>query len=198
MQKNERSRRFRQIQTAHREKLLCYTVELARRFVADFPDSAYAWTYLGDSLYGTGRYAEALRAFRHALRLCPRPKLYLVHARLGHLYSQKGDFRRAEFWYRKAVAGNPSNAAYRVFLGGLLAMAGRLQEAEAVHRRATLCKEGCIDEAYLNLGLMLRAQERYREALRCFHKALKLDPDYKQAKKEIRDVEQVLQTGTRA
>jgi tetratricopeptide (TPR) repeat protein len=198
MRERERSTRFRQMQAASDKKLLCYTVELAKRFVADFPDSPYGWIYFGDSLYGLARYSEAIKAFGHAIRLCPKPKRFMVHARLGHLYSHKGDFRRAEAWYRKAIAGNPSDAGYRVFLGGLLAIAGRLREAEAVHRRATLCKKGCIDEAYLNLGLVLRAQERYAEALTCFRKALKLDPHYKQAKREIADVERVDQFDARA
>jgi tetratricopeptide (TPR) repeat protein len=195
MQEHEQSRRLRQLEAADHREYLSYTAELSKRFVADFPDFPYGWIYLGDSLYGLARYSEALRAFRRALRLCPKAKLFMVYARLGHLYSHKGNFRQAEAWYRRAIAGNPSDAGYRVFLGGLLAIAGRLREAETVHRRATLCKKGCIDEAYLNLGLVLRAQERYREALKCFRKALRLDPGYKQAKKEIADVQSVLQQG---
>jgi tetratricopeptide (TPR) repeat protein len=198
MQEHERSRRLRQVQEAHHRGHLSHTAELSKRFVADFPDFPYGWIYLGDALYGLARYSEALRAFRRALRLCPKAKLFIVHARLGHLYSHKGSLPQAEAWYRKAIAGNPSDAGYRVFLGGLLASAGRLPEAEAVHRRATLCKKGCIDEAYLNLGLILRAQERYREALKSFRKALRLDPGYKQAKKEIADVQRVLQLDARA
>ena len=197
MQERERGRRLRQIQAADDREHLGHTLELSKRFVEDFPDFPYGWIYLGDSLYGLARYSEALRAFRRALRLCPREKRFLVHVRLGHLHSRKGNLVRAEAWYRKAIAGNPSNASYRIFLGGLLAIAGRLREAEAVHRQATNCKKGRIDEAYLNLGLVLRAQERYEEALKCFRKALKTDPRYAEAKKEIADVRKVLQFALR-
>ena len=76
----------------------------------------------------------------------------------------RGAFRLAERWFRRAVALRPSDATDYIFLGALLAIAGRLSEAEAVHRRATKCKEGCRDEAYLNLGLVLRALGRWRSA----------------------------------
>ena len=52
-------------------------------------------------------------------------------------------------------------------------------------------KDPC-DEAYLNLGLVLRAQERYPEALECFERALKLTPDYSQALTAKNDLEKAL------
>jgi tetratricopeptide (TPR) repeat protein len=46
----------------------------------------------------------------------------------------------------------------------------------------------CVDEAYFNLGLILRAKERYQEALTCFENAIHLDPQYRVAKTAKRDV----------
>ena len=40
---------------------------------------------------------------------------------------------------------------------------GKLVQAEATHRRATQCSHGQIDEAYHNLGLVLRGQGRLGE-----------------------------------
>jgi tetratricopeptide (TPR) repeat protein len=74
----------------------------------------------------------------------------------------------------------------------LLAVSGRLTEAEAVHRKATRCPEGCIDEAHLNLGLVLKARQRYAEARACFQKALKITPNYKDALRQLKDMEQGL------
>jgi tetratricopeptide (TPR) repeat protein len=68
-----------------------------------------------------------------------------------------------------------------------------LQDAAAVHRRATRCKEGCIDEAFLNLGFVLRALERYSEARKCFQRALEIDPKYKEAKEALADIEGVME-----
>ncbi len=75
-----------------------------------------------------------------------------------------------------------------IYLGGVLARSGRLKEAETAHRAAIRCTQGCRDKAYLNLGLVLRAQERYEEAATCFEQALKLDPKYVAARKALRDV----------
>jgi tetratricopeptide (TPR) repeat protein len=44
----------------------------------------------------------------------------------------------------------------------------------------------------LNLGLVLRAQERYEEALACFEKALQLTPDYQDAMTAKADVEKAI------
>jgi tetratricopeptide (TPR) repeat protein len=49
-----------------------------------------------------------------------------------------------------------------------------------------------VDEAYFNLGLVLRAQERYQEALACFEKALELTPDYREAITAKSDVEKAI------
>ena len=54
---------------------------------------------------------------------------------------------------------------------------------------ATECIEGCIDEGFLNLGLLMRAQERFDEAAKCFREAIHLNPSYRAAKKAPRDTE---------
>jgi tetratricopeptide (TPR) repeat protein len=184
---------FREIKRLDARGMVCCTVELARRYLAAHPKHGVVWLYYADSLYRMARYTEALAALRHALRLCPPKKLHLVYYRLGRLHQQKGALRLAERWYRRAVDSSPSDATYRIFLGAFLARAGRLREAEAVHRGATRCKEGCIDEAFLNLGLVLRALERYSDARKCFQRALDIDPKYKAARKELSDVEAVIE-----
>ena len=62
----------------------------------------------------------------------------------------------------------------------------------AAHRNATRCTKGAVDEAYFNLGLVLRAQERYQEALACFEKAIELTPDYEEAIDAQRDAKKVI------
>src|SRR4030095_7069674 len=96
-------------------------------------------------------------ALRRAARLCPSNKLHLVQNHFGHLYQQKGNFRRAETWFRRAIASSPTDASAYIYLGSLLASEGRLSESEAIHRQATLCECGCIDEAFFNLRLVLPA-----------------------------------------
>jgi hypothetical protein len=44
----------------------------------------------------------------------------------------------------------------------------------------------------LNLGLVRCSQQRWREARTCFRRALRLSPDYPDARRALRDVDQVL------
>ena len=111
-----------------------------------------------------------------------------VYCAMGNLFREKGDDAAAERWYREAISHRPDDTQGYIYLGGFYARRGRLAEAEAVHRQGTLCKKGCIDEAYHNLGLVLRAQERFEEALACFQRAVEIDPQYKEARMAMRDV----------
>ena len=193
MPRDEAKAQLREIQRFRRAKHVGCTVELARRYLAAHPKDCVAWIYYADALCDMARHTEALAALRRAVRLFPPKKLHLVYYPFGNVHKHRGAFRIAERWYRRAVDVSPSDATYRIFLGGFLARAGRLQEAEAVHRRATRCKEGCIDEAFLNLGLVLRALERYADARKCFLRALVINPKYKAAREELSDVEHVIE-----
>ncbi|ODT73799.1 hypothetical protein ABS71_06560 [bacterium SCN 62-11] len=68
------------------------------------------------------------------------------------------------------VARDSSETYPWIFAGICLARQGLLHEAESCHRQATQCT-GDPDEAMLNLALVLRAQERYQEALECARRA---------------------------
>ena len=193
MPRNETKAQLREIERSHARDTFAGTVELARTYLASHPKSWDVLYYYGCSLYELARYTEALAALRRAARLCPPTVLHIVHSHFGHLHKRRGAFRIAERWYRRAVERCPGDATYHIFLGALLARSGRLQEAAAIHRRATRCKEGCIDEAFFNLGLVLRALECYSDARKCFRRALAIDPKYKSAREELSDVEHVIE-----
>jgi len=130
-------RGLREIQRCDARNMVASTVELAKSYLAEFPDHGFIWLYYADALRAMARYTEALSALRRARSLGPPTKRHLVYFRFGQVYQDQGSFRHAERWYRKAVEARPSDATYRIFLGGFLATAGRLEEAEAIHRTAT-------------------------------------------------------------
>ena len=82
----------------------------------------------------------------------------------------------------------PDDAAPRVLLGAVYARSGRLLDAEATHRAAVTCSNGPVDEAWLNLGLVLRGLERFDEAEFCLRKAVELDPDDEMAHDTLEDI----------
>lgn len=182
-------RRFRQLFRLSGEAP-ALTLLRARQFLAENPDDAPLLLLLGMALVELGRHEEAERAIRRALALIPRRRQERVAlAQLGHLHEEQRDFRRAVYWYRRGIAADRNHASCRIYLGVVLSRRGRLRESEAELRRATRCREGCIDEAYLNLGLVLRAQERFAEAAACLREAMRRDPRYRQARTAWRDVE---------
>lgn len=184
--------RFRKLCSAYDHEFYAYVIELGKQFLKDYPAHVPALLIYGIALRKLARYEEARRAIQRVIKLIPKERLHLPYTEMGLLYRDKGDLEKAAHWFRKSIDACPSNAGYRIFLGGVLARKGRLKEAEKCHRQATKCSTGAIDEAYFNLGLVLRAQERYQEAMACFKKALEMDPHYKDVKMEMKDLEQVI------
>lgn len=179
---------WKHLLAAHKADLPALTAVRARDFLKEFPEGGPAWKILGSALIDLARYPEAELALKKALSLCPPEKLWIPLTEMGHLCKARGDYNSAAAWYSQAIEAVPREASGHIYLGGVLAKSGRLREAEAAHRAATRCIEGCRDEAFLNLGLVLRAQERYEEAAECFERALELDPKYAAAKRALRDV----------
>ena len=192
MPKHDAKAQLSEIKRLRARGMVGCTLELVRRYLAAHPKHGVVWLYYADALFDLARYKESLAALRRATALCPPDKLQLIYFRFGDVHRKRGALRLAERWYRRAVDSSPEDATYHIFLGALLASAGRLDEAEAVHRRATRCKVGCIDEAFLNRGFVLRALERYVDARKCFLQALKITPKYKEAREALLDVDHVI------
>ena len=112
----------------------------------------------------------------------------LLLSEMGHLHKAKGAFKQAERYFRKVIAEVPDESTGYTFLGDILFYQGRLTECEGIFRRGTTCGEGCMYEAYHNLGVALRAEERLVEAAECFLHVLKLEPDYEPAQDALKDV----------
>lgn len=103
-------------------------------------------------------------------------------------------FDEAEAAVHKALELAPPEKSILSFclLGTLFQNKGDDAAAERVHRQGTTCSRGCIDESYYNLGLVLRALRRYREARSCFERAIEIDPHYKEARRARKDVRRAL------
>src|SRR5258707_529211 len=107
MKQNDFKRRIKEIEHADKHGLGSCGIELATLLVKDFPERGRAWFEFGTAIYPIARYNDALTALRRALRLCPPKRRHVVQGHFGHHYEQKGEFRRAEAWFRKALAGDP-------------------------------------------------------------------------------------------
>jgi Tfp pilus assembly protein PilF len=166
-------------------------VVLAERWLQDHPHDLWAMHKHAEMLYKMTRYDEAIRVYTQAIERFPDEK-WGIYNQLGHLFRYRGEFPEAEKWYRLATELNLDDATSLIFLGSIQARQGRLEDAEISHRQATRCSDGCIDEAYLNLGLVLRAQNRFAEAAEAFRKAIEIYPKYYDAVEALEDVTQVI------
>jgi tetratricopeptide (TPR) repeat protein len=193
MKPKTRQQRFRELVSMWNQELFAGVIESAKEYLKDFPNHDLVRLYYGIALYELARYEEAKKALLQIIKECDLEHLAYLYSQMGHLYKKKGEFQKAAQWYRKAVKAEGREAGYWIFLGAVLALDGKLSEAEECHRQATKCRTGDFSEAYLNLGYVLRAQEKYTKALACFEKALELDPKYKEAKHAIKDLKKVFE-----
>lgn len=172
-----------------------FTALKARLYLKECPEDAAGWLILGTALVRLSRYSEAQEALTKAIDLSPNDDRSFVLSQMGHLFLECGNYNQATNWYRKAFNLRPMDATNAIFLAWLLEKLGRLRKAEECLRSAIKCSEGCIQEAYCNLGLVLRNQDRFEESIECFQEAIRLDPKYKIAKESLRDADLCLRHG---
>lgn len=166
-------------------------VLLASRYLQSHPDDLGVIFDYAESLYLMTRYDEAIRVYLDAIDRFPE-KRWALFNKMGSLFRYRGDFDTAAKWFQRGTEERPDDAGSFIFLGGVLARQGKLTQAEESHRRATRCTHGCVDEAHLNLGLVLRGQGRLAEAADRFRKAIELRPKYADAIEALLDVEAAL------
>jgi tetratricopeptide (TPR) repeat protein len=149
---------------------------------------------LGAALLGLSDYSGAEAILERSLaRGADPPLLQFATVYLGRVSKATGDYARAERYYKEAICRFPGHAGAHIHLGCLFAVQGRLEEAILAHREGTCCADGCPDEAWFNAGLVLRALERYDEAVQAMERAIELDPAYGAAKEELADCREAMQ-----
>jgi tetratricopeptide (TPR) repeat protein len=183
------------IHTADRNNQAATVILLAKRWLQTNPDDFSILLTYAENLYMMTRYEEAIRIYKEALARFPAEgERWVICNQLGRMYQYWGRPAEAEPWFRQAIDEDPEEIGAYVFLGACQARQGKLKEAEATHRAATInCTNSfLLDEAYCNLGLVLRGQGRFVEAAECLRKAIELTPKYEDALDALRDVEAVI------
>ena len=167
-------------------------IELLHAYLQHRPGDAVMWFRLGDALRVIGLNHEAEHALNTALELEPKKRPFIL-TRLGRLFAHAGRMAEAEAAYAEACE-DPENAGFGwlwILRGCNLAAATQLVAAEKCHRHALTLDEENVDrdEAFLNLGYVLRAQGRYADATEAFKSTLQITPDDKDAAKALHSLE---------
>ena len=185
-------KRLKEVQRFDARNAVACHVEAAEKLVADYPENAKAWLELGAALTEIARYKEAKKALDKSARFCRPHSRYFPYFWKGHLYQQQGNLRLAERWFRRSLGINPKYADCWGFLGSNLAKQGRFKEAKLIWRKQIQLGSSATEEGHFNLGLLLRAEKRYKDSLKHAEKAIQLDPKYTEAKQLRKDLLQVL------
>lgn len=172
-----------------------YVRFLCEEILAAHPDHALTLVRYARVLISFAQYEKAAEALDRAEALIMPERLHWVLGQRGHLLAHTGDFDLAEAEYLDAHQLEPEQASYLIYAGSVAFRRGDLRRAEELARQATQCRDGCIDEAYFNLGGYLLSQQRYAEARECYVRAIEIDPDYEIARERLDDVDCVLKAG---
>lgn len=122
-----------------------------------------------------GKYDEAIREFREALRL--NPGYIEVHNNLGVTYDRMGMAGEAVNELNEAMRLNPDYTEALCNLGNIHACSGNYGEAfEKLQEALRINPELAI--AHNNLGNIYALQKRNEEAIKEFRETLRINPDY--------------------
>ena len=137
-----------------------------RDVAAKRPDNARAFVSLGMTLGMAGRTAEAMHAYRQALRVDPAQRSARVN--MGNILSKQGRYAEAVIEYQRALEEAPNDAKAGYALGLALAAVGRFDDALACQREVLRVEPGnlyarfaiavCLQQA----GDVRAAAESYR------------------------------------
>ncbi|MCZ7382365.1 MAG: tetratricopeptide repeat protein [Candidatus Methanoperedens sp.] len=122
-----------------------------------------------------GKYEEAIRELKEALRL--NPDYIEVHNNLGVTYDRMGMPEEAVNELKRALKLNPNYTEAHCNLGNIYASSDRYEEAAGELEEALKINPD-FAIAHNNLGNIYALQKRNEEAIKEFREALRINPDY--------------------
>jgi tetratricopeptide (TPR) repeat protein len=160
--------------TAHRRNLDYRTnFSLWKDTAAKAPDNERARRGFADALLNHGRYDDAIKEYREALRL--NPGNVLVLSDLGKALVKQGRPAEGIEHFRAVLRTNPNDADAYYNVGIAFAQQGQSEQAIEAYQNV-LRLEPHNNQAHNNLGAVYRNQGRNEEAAGEFRSALQQNP----------------------
>lgn len=154
-------------------------IEAYQKAIQLQPRSQDAYLNLGGAYYDLGKLNEAKEQFKHAIRL--NKDFADAHNNLGNVYKDLQQYDEAVASYKRAARLQKDYAEPHFNLGNLYrdqAAPKTGKGAEQLINQAIEAYQKAIsanpqfEAAYVNLGTVLNAQERYEEAIKILQQAL--------------------------
>ncbi|MCP4004646.1 MAG: tetratricopeptide repeat protein [bacterium] len=151
-----------------------------RKAIALDSETRSAHFNLAVSLLNRGELAQSAVHYEAALRLKPTAEAYNG---LGFVLSKQGKVDDAIAQFREAVRVNPKYTAAYNNLAGNLIKQGKLEEAASNYQLSLDEKPSAV--LHNQLGVILVRLDRIDEAAQQFRKAIAIDPQYGEARKNL-------------
>lgn len=146
-----------------------------------FPEYGPAHLSLAICFTEMGRYQEALKKIKEALRL---DKNLAVDAsfNFGVVYSKLGDAQKAIKHYREAIQVNPKSVMPNLNLGLLYSKLKNYREAAPLLSAAIKVSPKMAREAHFKLGVALMKLKQYVRAVEPLREAVRITPNNRNAR----------------
>lgn len=142
-------------------------------------DSAEAKLLVGQALIESGKLDEAKDALRRAAEL--NPKLPTVYLNLGAAYWRQQNTDAAIAEWRKELSAHPESFQANYTLGAALALSpADSEEASRLLRKAMALKPANA-MALFQLAKLVWRQSKGEESITLLERAVRADPDYREA-----------------
>jgi tetratricopeptide (TPR) repeat protein len=139
------------------------------------PAEAKKYREEGEALYKTGKYHEAIEAFKHSLQ--SNPGQPVVHFNLGVIYTELQQYEEAINSYQEALRLKADYPLAHFNLGNVYLDEGEYGKAIESFRQAAQL-DSIAPAAYYNMGVAYIELGQQDEALRSFKEAIRLQPEY--------------------
>jgi tetratricopeptide (TPR) repeat protein len=131
-----------------------------------------------DTLFGAGRYDEAIAAYQKIK--AQTPALTVVSLQLGNSYLQKKDYDRAEAEFQEVLKSDEANGTACYDLGEVKAARGAPDEAVAWYQKAAAA-DRLWTKPLLKLAFIARDKGNREAAIGYLKKVVALDPNSAEA-----------------
>lgn len=156
-----------------------------RRGIAIAPDNRVPKNDLADDYVKIGRLDEATTLLDDNLRR--HPDFWMSNYNRGYIAYEKQHWPEVADYMGRSIADHGDETDAYVYRGFALLQLGRTQEAEQSVRQAIALRPNARNYHFV-LGLVLRQEQRWNDALAAFQLELAIDPDNRNAAIHVADL----------
>jgi tetratricopeptide (TPR) repeat protein len=181
-----------EIAALYADDRLVRIVALMPEYLQCHPDDDHAWLIYGDCLRQLGRRSDARVALSKSLELAPIDGRWQPHSQLGNFYAECEMHDLAESHFTAALESQEAqDKDWLWYMRGMnLAHQERFDESLDCFLKAAKL-DWDDEESHYQIAFVLRALNRNEEAAVAAKRALSLKPDYPNAAKLLRSLQEL-------